>query len=168
MQRLHRAFGRGGLAVPWLTRRLTPSSEQIRVLKGLTPYIWPADRPDLKAAVAVSLGLMLVAKLVTVAMPFTFKWATDALVAAQAQTAGGAAAGGAARPWLAAAPVAAIVLYGAVRVAMSLLVQMREGMFAQVAMHAVRKLAHSTFEHMHELSLRFHLERKTGGLTRVL
>ena len=51
---------------------------------------------------------------------------------------------------------------------MSLLVQVREGMFAKVAMHAVRKLALNTFEHMHRLSLRFHLERKTGGLTRVL
>ncbi len=66
------------------------------------------------------------------------------------------------------APVLAIVLYGAIRIAMSLLVQVREGMFAKVAMHAVRKLALRTFEHMHELSLRFHLERKTGGLTRVL
>ena len=62
----------------------------------------------------------------------------------------------------------AIVLYGAVRIGMSLLVQVREGMFAKVAMHAVRKLALHTFQHMHELSLRFHLERKTGGLTRVL
>ena len=60
------------------------------------------------------------------------------------------------------------MLYGAVRVAMSLLVQVREGMFARVALHAVRKLAISTFEHTHLLSLRFHLERKTGGLTRVL
>ena len=51
---------------------------------------------------------------------------------------------------------------------MSLLVQVREGMFARVAMHAVRKLALTTFEHMHRLSMRFHLERKTGGLTRVL
>ena len=60
------------------------------------------------------------------------------------------------------------LLYGLTRVAMSLLVQVREGMFAKVAMHAVRKLALTTFEHMHRLSLRFHLERKTGGLTRVL
>ena len=51
---------------------------------------------------------------------------------------------------------------------MTLLVQVREGMFAKVALHAVRKLALNTFEHMHRLSLRFHLERKTGGLTRVL
>jgi ATP-binding cassette subfamily B protein len=162
MQRLHRPSGRGGLAA--VTPRLAPSSEQVRVLRALRPYLWPSDRPDLKLAVAVSLVLVLVAKLVTVAMPFTFKWATDALVAAS----GGSVPQRTAVPWLIAAPVAAIVLYGAVRVAMTLLVQAREGMFAKVAMHAVRKLALSAFEHMHLLSLRFHLERKTGGLTRVL
>ena len=134
------------------------------MLKGLAPYVWPSDRPDLQATVVLSLLLMLAAKLVTVAMPFTFKWATDALVAAS----GGNLPAGASLAWLAGAPVLAIVLYGAVRIAMSLLVQVREGMFAKVAMHAVRKLALRTFEHMHELSLRFHLERKTGGLTRVL
>ena len=151
-----------------MARRLMPS-EHVQVLRGLSAYIWPADRPDLKATVALSLALMLVAKLVTVAMPFTFKWATDALVAAQSpQGPAGSLARTAALPWLIGAPVAAIVLYGAVRVAMSLLVQVREGMFAKVAMHAVRTLALTTFEHMHLLSLRFHLERKTGGLTRVL
>jgi ATP-binding cassette subfamily B protein len=97
-------------------------------------------------------------------MPFTFKWATDALVEAS----GGSVPEGTALPWLIGAPVAAILIYGAVRVAMALLVQVREGMFAKVALHAVRKLALGTFEHMHALSLRFHLERKTGGLTRVL
>ena len=51
---------------------------------------------------------------------------------------------------------------------MAVLTQWRDGIFARVAMHAVRKLAYITFVHMHELSLRFHLERKTGGLTRVL
>src|SRR5262245_40704724 len=161
MQRLHRAPGHGLMAA--LAARLAPSSENVRVLKALRPYIWPADRPDLKVAVIVSLVLVLLAKLVTIAMPFTFKWATDALVAASG---GSVPEGG--PSWLMAAPVAAIVLYGAVRIAMALLVQVREGMFAKVAMHAVRKLALSTFDHMHELSLRFHLERKTGGLTRVL
>jgi ATP-binding cassette, subfamily B, heavy metal transporter len=52
-----------------------------RVLRGLVPYVWPADRPDLQATVLVSLLLMLLAKIVTVTMPFAFKWATDALVA---------------------------------------------------------------------------------------
>jgi ATP-binding cassette subfamily B protein len=97
-------------------------------------------------------------------MPFTFKWATDALVAAS----GGAVPTSQTVAWLVGAPVLAVVLYGLTRIAMSLLVQVREGMFAKVAIHAVRKLALITFEHMHRLSLRFHLERKTGGLTRVL
>ena len=162
MQRPHRPAAGGVFA--GLASRLKLSPEQLRVLKGLAPYVWPSDRPDLQATVVLSLLLMLAAKLVTVAMPFTFKWATDALVAAS----GGNLPAGASLAWLAGAPVLAIVLYGAVRIAMSLLVQVREGMFAKVAMHAVRKLALRTFEHMHELSLRFHLERKTGGLTRVL
>jgi ATP-binding cassette subfamily B protein len=70
--------------------------------------------------------------------------------------------------WLWRAPILLTVLYGTVRIAMALLTQVRDGLFAKVAMHAVRKLALQTFEHMHRLSLRFHLERKTGGLTRVL
>ncbi len=144
--------------------RLEGPSSNWRVLKTLGPYVWPADRPDLQATVVLSLALMLLAKLVTVAMPFTFKWATDALVAA----AGGGQPDTGGSSWLVGAPVLAIVLYGVVRITMTLLVQVREGMFAKVAMHAVRKLALNAFRHMHQLSLRFHLERKTGGLTRVL
>ncbi len=70
--------------------------------------------------------------------------------------------------WLIASPLLMTASYGAVRVLMAVLTQWRDGIFARVAMHAVRKLAYITFVHMHELSLRFHLERKTGGLTRVL
>ena len=162
MQRIHGVPAQNLLART--AARLSPKASQLRVARGLAPYVWPSDRPDLQATVAISLGLMLVAKLVTVAMPFTYKWATDALVAA----AGGAVPADQTVKWLVGAPVLAILLYGLSRVAMSLLVQAREGMFAKVALHAVRKLALTTFEHMHRLSLRFHLERKTGGLTRVL
>ncbi len=70
--------------------------------------------------------------------------------------------------WLIASPLIMTASYGATRVLMAVLTQWRDGIFAGVAMHAVRKLAYITFVHMHELSLRFHLERKTGGLTRVL
>src|SRR6266480_5684199 len=59
-------------------------------------------------------------------------------------------------------------LVGIMRILMAVLTQARDGIFAKVSMHAVRRLAYRTFEHMHQLSLRFHLERKTGGLTRVL
>src|SRR5207342_2169605 len=103
-------------------------------------------------------------KLATVAVPFTFKWAVDALT-------GQGTAPVAADDWLVwvfAAPIAMTLAYGVMRVLMALLTQLRDGVFAKVAMHAVRRLAILTFEHMHLLSLRFHLERKTGGLTRVL
>ena len=153
----------GGI-VQGLVERFMPGPEQMRVVRGLLPYVWPHERPDLQRTVMISLGMMLVAKLVTVLMPFTFKWATDALVV----TAGGKVAPAEMVGWLIAAPVLATVFYGATRILMTLLVQAREGMFAKVAMHAVRRLALTTFEHMHRLSLRFHLERKTGGLTRVL
>src|SRR5690606_13014483 len=70
--------------------------------------------------------------------------------------------------WIIAAPIVMTLAYGGMRVLMAVLTQSRDALFAKVAMHAVRRLAYRTFVHMHELSLRFHLERKTGALTRVL
>jgi ATP-binding cassette subfamily B protein len=100
--------------------------------------------------------------------PFAFKWATDALVAVTGGTGQATEAAATAGSWLWRAPVLLTVIYGLTRILMAVLTQVRDGLFAKVAMHAVRKLALQTFEHMHRLSLRFHLERKTGGLTRVL
>ena len=111
-----------------------------------------------------SVVLLLVAKLATLAVPFTFKWATDALTGAD--TAPVQASNWAL--WVVASPIVMTLGYGGLRVLMGIFTQWRDGIFARVAMHAVRKLAYLTFVHMHELSLRFHLERKTGGLTRVL
>src|SRR5712672_598134 len=143
------------------------SSEKATLLGTLVhlwPYIWPGHRADLKMRVVWSMVLLLVAKLATLSVPFTFKWAIDAL-----NGAGSAPV----EPsnwtlWLIASPLLMTASYGAVRVLMAVLTQWRDGIFARVAMHAVRRLAYRTFVHMHELSLRFHLERKTGGLTRVL
>jgi ATP-binding cassette subfamily B protein len=129
----------------------------------LWPYLWPSDRADLKRRVLYATLLLLVAKLVTMVVPFTFKWATDALAGNTP-----AATLSSWWMWFLAAPVALTLAYGFTRVLMALFTQWRDGLFAKVAMHAVRRLAHMTFEHMHRLSLRFHLERKTGGLTRVL
>jgi ATP-binding cassette, subfamily B, heavy metal transporter len=136
----------------------------LRTLARLWPYIWPADRRDLKDRVIFATVLLFVAKLATVAVPFTFKWATDAL------------AGHGTAPlgpdnviaWALATPVMMTLAYGGMRILMAALTQLRDGIFAKVAMHAVRRIAILTFDHMHLLSLRFHLERKTGGLTRVL
>src|ERR1700709_1413567 len=136
----------------------------IGTLVHLWPYIWPGDRVDLKMRVVWSMVLLVIAKLATLSVPFTFKWAVDALTGADTapvQSSNWAL-------WLIASPLIMTLSYGTVRVLMAVLTQWRDGIFAKVAMHAVRKLAYRTFIHMHELSLRFHLERKTGGLTRVL
>jgi ATP-binding cassette, subfamily B, heavy metal transporter len=130
----------------------------------LWPYIWPTDRRDLKGRVIFATVLLFLAKFATIAVPFTFKWATDAL-------AGRGTAPVGPDNWLAwafAAPIVMTLAYGGTRIVMGILTQWRDGIFAKVAMNAVRRLAMLTFEHMHLLSLRFHLERKTGGLTRVL
>jgi ABC-type transport system involved in Fe-S cluster assembly fused permease/ATPase subunit len=135
-----------------------------RTLVHLWPYIWPSDRRDLKARVIFATVLLFAAKFGTIAVPFTFKWATDAL------------AGHGTAPlgpddviaWALATPVMMTLAYGGMRILMAALTQLRDGIFAKVAMNAVRRLAILTFEHIHLLSLRFHLERKTGGLTRIL
>jgi ATP-binding cassette, subfamily B, heavy metal transporter len=132
-----------------------------RTIIHLWPFIWPGDRLDLKLRVLWAMGMLLVAKAVTMVVPFTFKWATDALAHPQVAELSWWA-------WIIAAPVALTLGYGFARIVMALITQLRDGLFAKVSMHAVRRLALITFEHMHKLSLRFHLERKTGGLTRVL
>jgi ATP-binding cassette, subfamily B, heavy metal transporter len=134
----------------------------------LWPYLWPHGRRDLQRRIFLAFGLLLVAKGVTMVTPFAFKWATDALVAVTGGNSGSVEAAATAGSWLWRAPILLTAIYGATRILMAVLTQMRDGLFAKVAMHAVRKLALETFEHMHRLSLRFHLERKTGGLTRVL
>src|SRR6202000_40805 len=136
----------------------------IGTLAHLWPYIWPGDRVDLRMRVVWSVVLLLVAKLATLTVPFTFKWATDALTGADTAPVQSSNW----MMWVVASPLIMTASYGGLRVLMAVLTQWRDGIFARVAMHAVRQLASLTFIHMHELSLRFHLERKTGGLTRVL
>jgi len=144
--------------------RAAASASLTATLVQLWPYIWPGERADLKMRVVWSMVLLVIAKALTMIVPFTFKWAIDALngqgsapVAPSNWT-----------MWLLASPVILTLSYGATRILMAVFTQWRDGIFAKVAMHAVRKLAYLTFVHMHELSLRFHLARKTGGLTRVL
>ncbi|MBB3018500.1 ATP-binding cassette subfamily B protein [Microvirga lupini] len=136
--------------------------------KKLWPYIWPHGRPDLQRRVFLAFGLLLVAKGVTMVTPFAFKWATDALVAVTSSGNSATEAAATTGSWIWKAPILLTAIYGLTRILMAVLTQVRDGIFAKVAMHAVRQLALQTFEHMHRLSLRFHLERKTGGLTRVL
>src|SRR5438128_961195 len=160
----HTDSSRGaGEALPPANRPIEQAT-LIGTLVHLWPYIWPSDRADLKMRVAWSMVLLLLAKLATIAVPFTFKWAIDALTGANTAPVQSSNW----QLWVIASPLIMTASYGGLRILMAVLTQWRDGIFARVAMHAVRKLATITFVHMHELSLRFHLERKTGGLTRVL
>ena len=125
-------------------------------LRSFAPYLWPAGRADLKARVVIALILLVASKAVTVAVPFLYRDATNIL--SPKSTAGAAVA----------VPIALIVAYGAGRILMVVLGQLRDGIFAKVSQNAVRALALKTFRHLHALSLRFHLDRRTGGLSRVI
>ncbi|CAH1651830.1 ATM1-type heavy metal exporter [Hyphomicrobiales bacterium] len=140
---------------------IQPGAGFFATFRALWPYLWPAERADLRRRVVAAFALMLAGRLVLMGVPFTFKWVTDALAGTYSNLENWL-------PWLVGAPLALTVLYGLARVGSSAFVQLRDAVFAPVFMHAVRTLALQTFGHLHHLSLRFHLERKTGGLTRVL
>ncbi len=133
----------------------------VTVLRQLAPYIWPADRPDLRWRVVWALVALIIAKVITLAVPIAYKAIVD-LLTGEASGKEITAVG------LAASPVFLIIAYGVCRVMMVVFAQFRDVWFTSVAQHAVRELANRTFRHLHALSLRFHLERRTGGLNRVI
>ncbi|MBX9464704.1 MAG: ABC transporter ATP-binding protein/permease [Aquamicrobium sp.] len=136
------------------------SGSTLRTLANLWPYMWPADRADLKVRVAWATLFLVLAKLILVLVPYFFKWATDALVG-ELQPADYI-------PAVLVAPVMLVLAYNAVRIVQLGFNQLRDALFARVGQHAVRQLGYRTFVHMHKLSLRFHLERRTGGLSRII
>jgi ATP-binding cassette, subfamily B, heavy metal transporter len=131
----------------------------------LWTYMWPADRPDLKRRVLVALLVLVAAKVITVLVPYTYKWATDALVQPATGADGTATVG---LVGVLTVPIMLIVAYGVGRILMNVFNNLRDALFAKVGQHAVRQLAYKTFVHMHQLSLRYHLQRRTGGLQRVI
>ncbi|HEX6442388.1 MAG TPA: ABC transporter ATP-binding protein/permease [Stellaceae bacterium] len=123
-------------------------------MKGLAPYLWPRDSLELRTRVVLAVAFLIAGKLVNITIPLLYKHAVDALSGGQAA--------------IVAVPVATILGYGLARVASQAFNELRNGVFAKVAQRAVRKIALSAFRHIHSLSLRFHLERRTGGLARAV
>jgi ABC-type transport system involved in Fe-S cluster assembly fused permease/ATPase subunit len=146
--------------LPDTQKKTVDSQSTLATLRNLTPYMWPEGRPDLKARVVWATLFLVIAKLLTVGVPYFYKWATDALDGANT-----------AEAWLPLAVTGAVTLVVAYNVARVVSVgfnQLRDALFASVGQYAVRQLAFRTFNHMHRLSLRFHLERRTGGLSRII
>jgi len=130
------------------------SRSELRSLARLAPYLWPKGASDLRLRVVVALFFLALAKGINVVVPILYKRAVDAL------TPGVAA--------VIAVPVALVVGYGIVRVLAQVFGELRDAVFAKVGQRAVRQIALRTFRHLHGLSLRFHLERQTGGLSRAI
>ncbi|WP_417733555.1 ABCB family ABC transporter ATP-binding protein/permease [Roseovarius sp.] len=129
-----------------------------RTIRRVAPYLWPADQPWVKRRVLLALLALFVAKLVAVGTPFFYKAAVDSL-AAEGQSAA----------WmLGAGAVGLTVAYGMARLMNVGFQQLRDVIFARVAQRALRSLALQTFRHIHAMSMRYHITRKTGGLSRII
>ena len=129
----------------------------LRTLLNLAPFLWPAGEAGLRARVVISLSLLVFAKAANVLVPIAFARAVDSL----APHSGGAGA-------IAAVPIALVLGYGLMRLTSSAFNEARDAIFARVQGRATRRIALHVFRHLHALSLRFHLDRQTGGLSRVL
>jgi ATP-binding cassette, subfamily B, heavy metal transporter len=129
---------------------------QWQTIKSLVPYLWPQGRVDLKIRVALAMVALVLAKVATLAFPLFYGAAVNALSDQSAAIQGLAVA------------LSFIVAYGVARILMQGFAQLRDAVAAKAVYNAVRSVASRTFRHIHALSLRFHLERKTGGLTRVI
>jgi ATP-binding cassette subfamily B protein len=136
------------------------SANPVGTIANLWPYMWPADRIDLKLRVVWATVILVIAKVVLILVPYFFKWATDALN--NRPDALGFL------PEFLTGAVMLVLAYNLARLLQAGLNQLRDALFASVGQHAVRQLAYRTFVHMHQLSLRFHLERRTGGLSRII
>ncbi len=144
------------------TGRPTVSADEgnlLATVANLWAYMWPAGRPDLKLRVLLAIGALLISKVAVTLVPFAYKGIIDSL-----DTSGDAA------PLILglAVPIVLVVAYGVGNIVDAGFQQLRDVLFASVGQHAVRRLAYQTFEHLHRLSLRFHLARRTGGLSRVI
>lgn len=134
-----------------------PPSNSLRTFATLLPFLWPQGRSDLKARVLLALLSLILAKAANVMVPLVLGDAVDQLGNLDNET----------HLWLG-IPLAVILAYGVFRLSSLALNEVRDALFARVAQHAVRALALRVFEHLHSLSIRFHLSRKTGALNRFI
>ncbi len=122
------------------------------ILPLLAPHLWPPGEPALRLCVAVALAALMAAKLTNIAVPFFLKFVIDGLSA----------------PGMAVVPVAALAAYGGARLGAAAFTELRDAVFARVGQRAARVTARGIYAHLFELSLAYHLERRTGELSRAI
>jgi ATP-binding cassette subfamily B protein len=132
----------------------------MQVIKAVLPYLWPKGRGDIKFRVVLAMVTLILGEILGVIAPFFYKAAVDGLApdAGANQTV----------YLLTAGAVGLTIAYGVMRLLAVGLSQLRDVIFAKVGQRALRQLALETFQHMHKLSLRYHISRKTGGLSRII
>lgn len=126
----------------------------VRTIRKLLPYIWPTNLPQIRLRVIFAFVSLIMAKGATLAVPLLFKGAIDALTPLHQA--------------IITLPVVLVISYGIARLLSSLFSEVRDGIFATVTQRAVRQVGLSVFHHLHNLGLRYHLERQTGGLSRAI
>ncbi|CAH2603656.1 ATM1-type heavy metal exporter [Rhodovastum atsumiense] len=131
-----------------------PERSTLATIRSLLPYLWPKESPGTRLRVAIAVSFLFGAKVALVLVPIVYARAVDALAPTQGA--------------MLAVPVALVVGYGLLRVAAAGFGEMRDAIFAAVQQRTVRRVALETFRHLHQLSLRFHLDRQTGGLSRAI
>ncbi len=129
-----------------------------KTIARVSPYMWPKGQFWVKWRVLVALGLLLASRLISVATPLVYKWAVDSFSDTPSTPAF----------MLGAGAVGLTVAYGIARLANVGFQQLRDVVFTPVGQRALRRLALETFTHIHRLSMRYHITRKTGGLSRII
>ncbi|XP_075888970.1 iron-sulfur clusters transporter ABCB7, mitochondrial [Nelusetta ayraudi] len=135
-----------------------------KILSAMLTYVWPKDRPDLRARVAISLGLLAGAKITNVMVPFMFKYAVDELN----QMSGHMLNLNDAPSTVATMATAVLIGYGASRACAAFFNELRNTVFGKVAQSSIRRIAKNVFLHLHNLDLGFHLSRQTGALSKAI
>ena len=136
----------------------TPEDEQSsgwRTVRKVSPYLWPDDQPWVKRRVVLALAMLVLSKVIAVYTPILYKGAVDGLANEGV-------------PPLALGVIGLTVAYGMARLMNVGFGQLRDAIFAPVGQRALRRLALETFRHIHRLSMRYHITRKTGGLSRII
>ena len=140
---------------PPALRDQSDKSADLQTLRRFVPYLWPSDAPGLKARIVVAFGFVIASKLVQVyGAPFALQGAIDRMASGSRELA-----------WLV---IALVVGYAAARFGTVLFDNLRNTVFERVGQEATRRLTSNVFRHLHNLSLRFHLERRTGAVTKVV
>ena len=130
-----------------------------RTMKSVVPFLWPKDNMAFRLRVVFAILALVLAELITLGIPFLYKGAVDSLTEGQDLELGNVIAVGA---------VALTIAFGVARIMSVLFNELRDVIFARVGQRALRIIAIETFKHIHKLSLRYHITRKTGGLSRII